>query len=274
MEEIKTKDIKVIDDLLSKYDPSMLYLIYKRHGYTTNEDYKIISTVLYGLCLKRKIEIKNDKIIIKDSSINNLSKAEKFVMNRIRDGYVNIYSNGDIQKIVHLEGSKKNIFRKRLNNPENLKYIKRNILAVIICIILNLIIAYTSIVDLDAYETLIGIIYIGYFWMLYYVITEIRVFKNVLKNICDYELTNKGILIHDIIYKIKKGIEDKSVTFKNWKNKDLFELTLGIKHKNIIESISKTIIIENEGIAKYKIKDEDIEFLENPIEEFLKDNNK
>jgi len=216
-----SRDKEYYREILKKYSPEELSYI---------DDFKInvrreIVVILLNLKLKQKIEINDNQITIIDSNEDGLKKAEKFVLQNIKDGKVKIENSEYIVSYAQDEAIEDKLIAK---NTDITKRVKNKIikgilqtiaLVVLFAIICNNVEKINQIND-QTIKSALTILVIVTCLIIFGVLSVLPIITIVYyimqKN--SYHRTEKGEEVNKRIEGLKKYIKDYSLLNEKRKN--------------------------------------------------------
>lgn len=214
-----------------------------------------IAATLLSLNLKKKIELKDDKIEILDSNNDGLKETEKFVLKRIQNGKVKIDSIGTFAERVKVEAirhktivEEKNIVTKIVDN------VARWIIAVFLFFVI-MDVVYVVGEYFDEYKFVantiamldigaVGVIFLGPILYIPYL------FSYIIFKINSFERTEKGEEINIKIEGLKNYIKNYTLLAEKEKNdlvvweEYLIYSVLFDLNKQLTKDLSKLITIK------------------------------
>lgn len=225
-------------DILSNYSPVMLaYLDKMQYNYD-------ISIVAGLLSLKNKgfIEFKEDKINIIKFDFYNLELPERYIIENIKNGKVEIEkSNNQLKEMIFEEGKRKNLLLSKNNWMEIYRKSKRKlILFIIIIIIIGMIIIKSTnqqeLINM-IFEKIIAVIFgCGGLYISFYVINYQK--NPYIRNKSAEELNEKleGLKNYLKDYSLLKDKESEDIVL--WEEYLIYSVIFN-QNNNIIEEYRK-----------------------------------
>lgn len=242
-------------EILKEYSPAELSYI---DDFKVEIPREIVATIL-NLKLKRKIEINKNEIKVIDSEIEGLRKTEKFVLQNIVDGKVQIDNSGYIESYAQDEAIKDELIKKNSElegRKRNKKMLIKIGLTLIILIILFIIICNNAekINELNnnVISTILTILTFIYSIILFMSLTIMPIAMIVysLLQINSYSRTEKGEEVNRKIEGLKQYITDYSLLKEKeqnelilWEEYLIYSVIFGLNKTSIVDEISKLIEI-------------------------------
>ena len=256
------KDKDYYRDILNKHSAFELSYIDKLK---VKYDRDIVATLL-NLQLKHKIKINENDISIIDSSIDDLSKTEKFIMENIKDGRLDVDSVEKVAKLselAFLEAIKDGLVIKTPQEICDQRKRKKLIivLTTIIIIIASFILFCNAIPEghiLSNFDTdtqfaivaTIGIVWLVLITLAIFILPLYLVVYSKLQNI-SYMRTDEGEEINKKLEGLKKYISDYSIlkerdgdSLTEWEDYLVYSVLFGINKTGIVEDVMNLVDIK------------------------------
>lgn len=227
-------EIKYLDKLIEEVSVSDLYAVSSK----LLSERKSIIIILIRLEKLKRIKIENDGIKIIDKNYNGLFPAERFVLDRIRDGRVYIEAN---------ESSVKIVCKQAINNKLKKKAIID--LECIYVVLIYLIAMMVGISDLaENMKLLVG-------WATILLFTCGCVALNIFldENVAKYKIlanTKKGNAVQDRLNEFKSYFLNNENDLVMWENYNVFKEIYSINITEYGDKYNNFIILKNKTLGE------------------------
>lgn len=250
-----SKDKDYYRDILKNYSPAELSYV---DDFEINIKREVVATLL-KLELKKKIEIKDNEIIILDSNLIDLKKSEKYILTQINNGRVNCINGQHFKNLIREEASDDELVER--NTPISIFWglLKRHSKKMLYSIIMGIISVIASgiieHIDFGKNNETFLIIFIILFAisMFYLGGTLFASFIGgfvylILKSTSDHR-TKKGEEVNKKIEGLKQYIKDYSMLEQSekealeiWEDYLIYSVIFDINATGIVEKLSKLIL--------------------------------
>lgn len=250
-----SKDKDYYRDILKNYSPAELSYV---DDFEINIKREVVATLL-KLELKKKIEIKENEILILDSNLIDLKKSEKYILSQVNNGKVNLVNGQYFKNLIREEATEDELVER--NTPISIfrgllrrhnKKIIYSIVISIICMIASGIMEHGDFVENN--ETFLIIFIIIFAISMFYLAgTLFASFIGgfvylILKSNSDHR-TQKGEELNKKIEGLKQYIKDYSMLDQSerealeiWEDYLIYSIIFDINATGIAEKLSKLIV--------------------------------
>ena len=250
-----SKDKDYYRDILKNYSPAELSYV---DDFEINIKREVVATLL-KLELKKKIEIKDNEIIILDSNLIDLKKSEKYILTQINNGRVNCIDGQYFKNLIREEATDDDLVERNTPISIFIGLLKRHSKKILYSIIMGIICLIASgimeRVDFGKNNETFLIIFLVLFGisMFYLAGTLFASFIGgfvylILKSTSDHR-TQKGEEVNKKIEGLKQYIKDYSMLEQSekealeiWEDYLIYSVIFDINATGIVEKLSRLIV--------------------------------